>query len=174
MTFFAIFWSTLSWRLLFKLYIFSLCIYIFSLLFFKPIVTNIESFMLSKLLLWSQQLFQKIKNTECSMWVVQISFEQIQDGGWPPSLNLQKTQYVCDRLTDFDKYGTVMHLNSTDAKTTTFQPSLNHTISMKVVVQGKTSPFNHIRQVAPIIFWFKKTGLLLYFQLNSTNIGQNQ
>jgi len=35
--------------------------------------------------------------------VVQIRAPQIQDGEWPPSWKLDKSQYLKDRLTVFDE-----------------------------------------------------------------------
>jgi len=53
--------------------------------------------------------------TKYSPWMVHICPKQIQDGGRPPSLKIERWQYFRRRLIDLDKFGTVMCLGPLDS-----------------------------------------------------------
>jgi len=63
---------------------------------------NSETFVLSKLLHWSQPNFAVIERPNNSLWTAQMCPKQIQDGVRPSCWDIEISQYLYKRLTDFD------------------------------------------------------------------------
>jgi len=59
------------------------------------------------------QILQMIETLKYSLLMVQICPKQIQDGGRPPSLKIEKSQYLRNRLT-VTKFCILMRLHPLD------------------------------------------------------------